>query len=135
MARTTVAEREVPVEPSVVMAAAPEVLEIPPDPDLPPEPQDAAPPDALPGEYGFQLLDPDLAATKTYPYNGNVVMISDDPEQQGRAAMWYTTRRRGGHRWRLWVGWADPVTHKPIEFEPICWRPPSDWNDWSIPIR
>ena len=89
----------------------------------------------LAGEYGYLLLDPTFAETKTYPYNGDVVMISDDPEKPGHPAIFYTTRRRGGHRWRLWQGWADPINHKAIEFEPICWRPPSAWGDWDHPIR
>ncbi len=122
MAKTAVSERGLNAEVSSVAG-------------LPPVLPDAASPGPLVRQYDYQFLDLIMAQTKSGPYCGNVVMVSDELETPGVPAIWYVTRRREGLRWRRWQGWADPVSHNPIGFDPICWRPVADWSDWSKPIR
>ena len=88
--------------------------EAPPKPPVPPDVPDPA--------YDYQPINPDDAAGKIKPFNGNNFYVSDSETEHGVLAKYYTTRKVRGWRWSMWQGWIDPVTKQELDFEPLFWR-------------
>ncbi len=82
-------------------------------------------------DYDYEPLDLEAVNSGIAPFNGSMVIISDDETKPGIIAVWKNTRRREGVRWVPFSGWIDPLTKMPITFEPICWRVHPDWNALS----
>jgi hypothetical protein len=67
-------------------------------------------------DYGYQDMD---GAPK-----GRPVYLAADPDDPGVLAFWRTTRRKvnGKIGWREVSFWAEVLTKREIDFEPLCWR-------------
>jgi hypothetical protein len=72
--------------------------------------------------YPYEPIDMDMSGSKVAPFDGAVVIISDDETKPGRPAKWYSSRRREGVKLIPWSAWVDPVTRAKISMVPICWR-------------
>ncbi len=89
--------------------------------------QTATPSPPLP-LYPYEPVDFDRADSRTAPFDGNMVLLSDDETKPGVPAKWHTTRRRAGYTWKPWMGFVHAKTKQPLGFEPTCWRPAA-WTD------
>jgi hypothetical protein len=87
---------------------------------------DATPPEGLKlateTSYKYEFLNPYDADTRTYPYDGKMVIVSDDDKSVGITAMWRVSRRLEGWRWKSYGEWVTPLTNVKIGFEPMYWR-------------
>lgn len=92
-----------------------EALESPPAPPAPPPPE-------VP-KFNYQPLDPEGAENRTYPYNGETVIVSASPDEPGFTAKWRATRKMEGWRWVKTGKWVTPSLNFPIHFDPLYWRP------------
>jgi len=101
-----------------------ETPELTPSPAAPPAPP--APPKQ---EYGYQALNPDDADTRTYPYNGETVRVSNSPDNPGFEAKWRATRQLKGWKWVKTGAWVVPLYNIRLPFEPLYWRPLSNLED------
>jgi hypothetical protein len=72
--------------------------------------------------YDYQFLNPYDADTKKYPYDGKVVILSDDDKSPGIAAVWRVSRKLNGWRWKSYGQWVTPLTNTKIVFDPVYWR-------------
>lgn len=81
-----------------------------------------------PQAYSYEPIDFDRADSKSAPFDGGMVLLSDDETKPGVPAKWHTTRRRAGYTWKPWTGFVNAKTKQPLGFEPICWRPAA-WTD------
>lgn len=84
--------------------------------------------------FDYEPLDMDQSASNEIPFNGEIVMLSDDESKPGRAAMWRRTRRFNAEAYPPWEKvsfFADPATKLEIKnYDPICWRRPN-WHEVS----
>lgn len=80
-----------------------------------------APPPNIP-VYDYQELNPEDAETRQYPYNGETVIVSDDPKYVGFAARWRSTRQLKGWKWVKTGKWETPTLNFPLQFDPLYWR-------------
>jgi len=94
-----------------------------------PAPAPSLTPDPYKPVYDYRLLNPEDAETRKYPYNGETVMVSNDPDIMGFAARWRTTRQLKGWRWVKTGAWVTPLYNTSLPFEPLCWRPLSNLED------
>lgn len=83
---------------------------------LPPPPEPEKP------RYDYRELNQSDADTKTYPYNGETVFVSRDPDKPGFAARWRATRRRQGWKWVKSGAWVTPLLNTSLPYEPLFWR-------------
>lgn len=72
--------------------------------------------------YDYQRLNPKDAETKTYPYDGKTVMVSNDKNQMGFAAIWRITRRLEGWKWVKTGKWVTPIFNSSLPIDPVYWR-------------
>jgi hypothetical protein len=72
--------------------------------------------------YGYEFLNPYDADERKFPYDGTIVIISDDDTLPGVPAVWRTSRKRVGWRWVPYGNWVIPLTRTQIDFEPKFWR-------------
>jgi|SRR5271157_1730865 len=72
--------------------------------------------------YDYQCLNPDDSEMRIHPYNGETVMVSDDPDKSGCVALWRTTRCREKSRWVKTGLWVTPLLNSPLPFRPLYWR-------------
>jgi hypothetical protein len=75
-----------------------------------------------PISYDYQFLNPYDADTRTGPYDGGVVIVSDDDKLPGMPAIWRVSRKLEGWRWKSYGQWVTPLTHVKIGFDPTYWR-------------
>jgi len=79
--------------------------------------------------YDYQFLNPYDADTKTHPYDGKIVILSDSEKIPGVAAIWRVSRKLEGWRWRTYSQWVTPLTNVKISFDPVYWRKFSGYSE------
>jgi len=95
--------------------------EKPPAPPASPEPPKSS--------YNYKELNTDDAETRSGPYNGETVIVSNSPDYIGCAARWRATRHLKGWRWVKTGAWVTPLYNFSVPFEPLYWRRVSNLED------
>lgn len=79
--------------------------------------------------YNYQELNPDDSETRSGPYNGETVIVSNSLKYIGCAARWRQTRQLKGWRWVKTGAWVTPLYNVAVPFEPLYWRRVSNMED------
>lgn len=68
------------------------------------------------------VLPEGLKTMDSAPHDGEAIMLYRDKKDEGILGFWRKTRHMEHFKWVMSGGWADSLTRRPLDFQPLFWE-------------